>query len=287
MNSSLPTQDDEASLLDTLLALGQNLWLLILGPLVVASLVLGIQFAWPQRFSSQAILTLPVSVGAQASGIMKSAVVLDSVLSSLSPDFNGSRDSARKALAANIKIVAAKDGLVHIDVTAPTAQEAQKTANFLIDAWLRTTKPRAREQAELEKRLAHAKETLLAAQSILATQKTALSSMAGLGELLDRYFSQILDIERQLNGLTRDVVIQAPTLANRPMKSPYIATFLLVSFGAELFFLMGVLGRHALKTAGRNPVTAQKLGRLRASLTLFRRKRNSDHEKSGHTEGAQ
>lgn len=286
MNSSLPTQDDEASLLDTLLVLGQNLWLLILGPLVVASLVLGIQLAWPQRFSSQAILTLPASVGAQAPGIMKSAVVLDSVLSSLSPDFNGSRDSARKALAANIKIVAAKDGLLHIDVTAPTAQEAQKTANFLIDAWLRTTKPRAREQAELEKRLAHAKETLLAAQSILATQKTALS-MAGLGELLDRYFAQTLDFERAINGLTRDVVIQAPTLANRPMKSPYIATFLLVSFGAELFFLMWVLGRHALKTAGRNPVTAQKLGRLRASLTLFRRKRNTDHEKSGHTEGAQ
>lgn len=37
--------------------------------------------------------------------------------------------------------------------------------------------------------------------------------MAGLGELLDRYFDQTLEIERQMKGLTWDVIVQSPTLA--------------------------------------------------------------------------
>jgi hypothetical protein len=49
--------------------------------------------------------------------------------------------------------------------------------------------------------------------------------MAGLGEFLDRYFVQTLEIERQINGLSRDVVVQTPTLATRPVGPPYLLVF--------------------------------------------------------------
>lgn len=300
MNTSLTNKDGESGFLDSLLILSQNLRLLVIGPLTVAAVVLGILFALPPRFTSQAMVAFPIGAvsgslpgysatitAPQAAALMKSAAVLDPALLLLNSGSNNRGDMARDALAANILIAVARDGLIRIDVTAPTALEAQNTANLLIDAWLHTTKPGAQQQAELEKRLARTREALSATEAIAATQKTALSSMAGLRELMDRYRAQIHDIERAMNGLSRDVVIQAPTLANRPTERPYIATFFKVMFGAELFFLMWVLGRHALETAVRNPETAQKLGRIRGSLYLFRRKRNPEREKSSNTEETQ
>lgn len=277
---------------DALLALSKNIRLLVLGPLIVAAVVVGALLVLPPRFTSQAMLVLPKSsesgllpgysasasalTALQVATVMKSAVTLDQVLFVLNPGSGIPEDNARDALAASIKTSVAKDGLLRLEVTSATALDAQKIANLVIDVWLRTTKPAAQQQAELEKRLAHARQNLLTTQMILASQKTALLSMAGLGELLDRYLWQTLEIERQMNGLNRDVVIQAPTLASRPIKTPYVIVFPLVIFGAELFFLMWVLGRHALETVGRNPETAQKLDRLRATLNLFPRRKDSE-----------
>lgn len=276
---------------DALLALSKNVRLLVLGPLIVAAVVVGALLVLPPRFTSQAMLVLPKSsesgllpgysasasalTALQVATVMKSAVALDQVLLALNPGSGIPEDSARDALAASIKTSVAKDGLLRIEVSAATALEAQKIANLVIDAWLRTTKPAALQQAELEKRLAHARQNLLTTQTILASQKTELLSVAGLGELLDRYLLQTLEIERQMNGLPRDVVIQAPTLATRPIEPPYVVIFFQVMFGAGLFFVMWVLGRRALQVASANPETAQKLETLRGSLGGVRGKENS------------
>lgn len=292
MNSPSIDTGYGGGMVDALLALSRNIRLLIAGPLIVAAVVVGALLALPSRYVSQALLALPSGAGAmpglslgagggwvaptpmQTATMMKSAVVLDQVLSALSPGPIPD-DAARSALSMSVKTSVVKDGLLLLEVTAATPAEAQKIANTLIDAWLRTTKPAPQQQAELEKRLAHARQTLLTTQGILASQKNALMSLAGLGDLLDRYFAQTLEIERQMNGLTRDVVVQAPTLATRPVEPPYIVIFFQVMFGAGLFFMMWVLGRRALQVASANPETAQKLEALRGSLGGVRGKENS------------
>lgn len=270
---------------DALLALSQHLKLLVLGPLIVASLVIGAMTAHPPVFNSQAILVLPkppstefsllgssasanAPTPAQAATVMKSAVILDAVFLALNPGSGGPDDGAREALAASIKTSATKEGLLKIDVTAATAAEAQKIAIVLIDAWLLTTRPAPQQQVELDRRLAHARQNLLTTQAILAAQKTSLLSMAGLGELLDRYFAQTLEIEREMNGLTRDVVVQLPTLASRPVRQAYPVVFLLVAFGVALLLVIWVLGRRAWKTAKEDPETAMKLEKLRGAARI-------------------
>lgn len=260
---------------NALLAISQNIRLLIVGPILVAAAVVWAFSLSTPRFSSEAILVLPTTspVG-QAAGVMKSLAVVDQVLLALNPS-SSPEDSARNALVASIKTSVTKDGLLRVEVTAVTALEAQRVANLLIDAWLRTTKPGPQAQVELERRLAHAQHNISTPQAILASQKNALLSLAGLGDLLDRYFFQTLDIERQMKGLTRDVVVQAPTLSSGPTGPSYVIIFLMVMFGAELFFLIWVLGRHALVTVSASPETAQKFEKLRGSLRIFGEKNMS------------
>lgn len=124
---------------DALLALSQRIRLFVLGPLIVASLVVGAMMALPPAFNSQAILVLPkppvtelswlsssasanALPAAQAATVMKSAVVLDPVFLALNPA-SGMDDKAREALAASIKTTVSKDGLLRIDETAATALE--------------------------------------------------------------------------------------------------------------------------------------------------------------------
>lgn len=293
MNSPSIDTGYGGGMFDALLALSRSVRLLIAGPLILAAVVVSVLVALPSRYASNALMALPkpasgelaglfpgvgggggVPTALQAATVMKSAVVLDQVFSALNPG-SVPDDAARDALSRSVKTTAAKDGLLLLEVTSATPGDAQRIANLVIDAWLRTTKPAAQQQAELEKRLAHARQTLLTTQGILASQKNALMSMAGLGDLLDRYFGQTLEIERQMNGLTRDVVVQAPTLATRPIEPPYIVIFFQVMFGAGLFFVMWVLGRRALQVAKENPETAQKLEALRGSVGGVRGKENS------------
>ncbi|MDP3163928.1 MAG: hypothetical protein Q8N06_00560 [Hydrogenophaga sp.] len=292
MNSSSIDTGYGGGMFDALLALSRSVRLLIAGPLIVAAVVVGALVALPSHYASHSLMALPkppsgetaglllgagggvaVPTALQTATMMKSAVVLDQVFSALNPG-SVPDDAARDALSKSVKTSVVKDGLLRLEVTSATPGDAQKIANLVIDAWLRTTKPAAQQQAELEKRLAHARQTLVTTQGILASQKNALMSMAGLGDLLDRYFAQTIEIERQMNGLTRDVVVQAPTLATRPIEPPYIVIFFQVMFGAELFFVMWVLGRRALQVANANPETAQKLEALRGSLGGVRGKEN-------------
>ena len=69
-----------------------------------------------------------------------------------------------------------------------------------------------------------------------ASQKPPLLFyLAGCGDLLGRYFGQTLEFEQLMYGLTRDVVVQPPTLSTRPLETPYIPVFFKVMFAAEFF----------------------------------------------------
>lgn len=270
-------EENQVSLLDLLLVVAENIKLLVLGPLVIGLLSLLAGFAFPQSFTSQAIL---VSAPAQAAPMMKSPLVLDPVINALNLSGSTSMESARLRLAGQIKAVMGKDALLRLDVTAGKPEEAQRIANLIIDSYLKTTMPGELDRADLEKRLSYAKSSLESVRKLIdritsdgsgmlnkpITLGEAGTSIVALGELQARYLGEVLSIPRTLQGLSRDAVIQPPTLpteAVAPKKS-------LIAFMAALVsgfaLLLWVFMRKAWVNTQQDPLTAKKQARLRAAM---------------------
>ena len=148
-------EENETSLLDLLVVVAENLKLLILGPFAAGLLALGIAFTLPQSYVSQAILALPTPT--HAATMMVSSIVLDRVVESMKLSKGQPIQVASKTLANEIKATVGKDGLLHLDVSAPSAIQAQAIANAVIDNWLINTVPSGDDRADLEKRLSYAK----------------------------------------------------------------------------------------------------------------------------------
>ncbi len=119
-----------------LVVVAENLKLLILGPFAAGLLALGIAFALPQSYVSQAILALPAPAPAptQAAAMMVSSIVLDRVIESLNLSKGQPIQVARETLTNEIKATVGKDGLLRLDVSIPSAIQAQAIANAVIDS---------------------------------------------------------------------------------------------------------------------------------------------------------
>ena len=277
-------QEDEVSLIDLLLVVAQNSKLLVMGPLLAGLIAFGVSYALPQSFVSQAILLLPTATATQpqtpvqamatqpqtpvqAMAVMASPIVLDPVIQSLGLAQDAPVEKVRNGLAEKVKAVVGKDGLLRLDVTAKTPQEAQTLANAILDAWLKSTVPGEQNRQDLEKRLVIAQNgfksvtTLvdgLAADGVVSLSKPLTRGEGGtglvaVGELQARYFADVLSISRALQGLSRDVVIQAPTLPVAPASTKKGLVAIMAALGAGLALLSYVFMRQAWKKAARTP----------------------------------
>ena len=270
-------EENEISLLDLLIVVAENLKLLILGSFAAGLLALGIAFILPQSYVSQAILSLPTPTPtpAQAATMMVSPIVLDRVVEFLKPI-----QVARKTLANEIKVTVGKDGLLRLDVSAPSAIQAQAIANAVIDSWLISTVPSEDDRADLEKRLSHAKLALdsttrfvehLTTKDSTSVNKPLMLDPGGttimaVGELQARYLSEVLSTSRSLKGLSRDIITQPPTLPTDHV-SPKKGLFATLSaLAAGFALLLWVFMHQAWRNTVLDPQTAPKLARLRAAL---------------------
>jgi uncharacterized protein involved in exopolysaccharide biosynthesis len=270
-------EGSQVSLLDLLLVVVENIKLLVFGPLIIGLLALLTAFALPQSFTSQAILS---PVPAQAATMMTSPLILDPVINALNWDDGVTIESARAKLAGQIKAVVGKDALLRLSVRAEKPEEAKKIANLIIDAYLKSTAPGALDRADLEQRLTYARTSLDAIRKLIesftlngagilnkpVTLGEAGTSLVALGELQARYLGEVLSIPRTIQGLSRDIVIQPPTLpteAVAPKKSLIAVMTALVSGFA---LLLWVFMRKAWVKTQQDPMTAMKQARLRAAL---------------------
>lgn len=276
--------EKEINLFDLLLVVAENLKLLILGPIVVGLLTLGVSYALPQSFTSQAILALPTPTptptAAQASAMMVSPLVLDPVIALLNLSKGQPIQVARTVLASQIKAAVGKEGLLRLDVTANTPLEAQAIANAVIDTWLKSTAPGALDRADLEKRLAYAKVSLESIRSLLGrltaegtadlnkplTRGEAGASIVAVGELQARYLGEVLSIPRSLQGLSRDVVVQPPTLPTQPVAPKKSLIAVLAALGSGFALLLWVFMRQAWMNAKQDPKVAGKQAKLLAAM---------------------
>lgn len=286
-------QEQEISLLDLLIIAAGEIKLLILGPLVVGLLALGVGYALPQTFISQAILALPTPISststststptqtpAQAAAMLVSPIVLDPVIESLKLSKGQSIQLARVEVANQIKATVGKDGLLRFDVNANTALEAQVLANAVIDSWLKSTLPDEQDRADLEQRLIYAKATLasltrrqerLSAEGLSDLRKSLTKGDEGAGivnvsDLQSRYLGEVLSIQRTLLGLSRNVVKQTPTLPTEPVSAKKGLIAILATLGSGFVLLLWVFMRSAWKNAAQDLGVAVKQARLRSAL---------------------
>ena len=283
-------EESEVSVLDLLLVVAENLKLLIFGPILVGLLALAGAYLVPQSYTSQAILALPTATATAtataaatqaAAAMMVSPLVLDSIIESLNLSEGRSMQVARVGLANQIKAAVGKDGLLRLDVTAHSPAQAQTIANAVIDTWLKSTVPGEQARADLAKRLSYAQTSLDAVTRLISrldagdaanlnkplTRGEAGTSFVGLGELQSRYLGDVLSIPRELQGLSRDVVKQPPTLPTEPVspKKGLIAALAAIASGFVL--LLWVFLRQAWRRATQDARMAEKCRRLAAALS--------------------
>lgn len=279
---------NEVSLLDLLLVVAENLKLLILGPFFVGLLTLIIAYVLPQSFTSQAILALPTPrpmptptpTPTQAAAMLVSPLVLDPVIKTLNLAAGGAVEPVRARLVSQIKATVGKDGLLRLDVTDVTPLQAQATSNAVIDSWLKSTAPGDQDRADMEKRLAHAKASLASVNSILdrlgsgdtiffnkpLTVGDAGTGLVTVSELQARYLTEVLSIPRWLKGLSRDVVVQPPTLPTEPVAPKKGLISGLAVLGSGFALLLWVFMCQIWRNAVQDPQSAEKLSKLRIAM---------------------
>jgi len=273
-----------ASLLDLLVVLAENAKLLLLGPLLVGLLALGVSFTLPQQFVSEAILAVPATPQPppQAASLMRSPLVLDPVVAAFDLAKSRSVNQARQELADAVKSSVGKDGLLRLNVTGPSPAQAQALANAVIDAWVKTTKPTEQDRKDLETRLTYAKASLEGASGLLArlskesagylaqplTRGEAGTTLASVGELQSRYLNEVLTVTRSLQGLSRDVVVQPPTLPTEHVSPKKSLITVLAALAAGFALLLWIFIRQSWRGLATQPDAANKLGLLRAALKI-------------------
>lgn len=280
----MESEVDQVSLLDLLLVLAENTKLLLLGPVVAGLLALAGSFALPQKFVSEAILAIPASPqpAAQAASLMRSPLVLDPIIGALDMAQGQSVSMARRELAEAVKATVGKDGLLRLELTGPSPAQAQALANAVIDAWLKTTKPAEQDRKDLETRLSYAKASLESASGLLArltkesagylaqplTRGEAGTTLASVGELQSRYLNEVLTVTRSLLGLSRDVVVQAPTLPTERASPKKALIAILAALATGFVLVLWVFVRQSWKALATQPEAVAKLGRLRAAFKI-------------------
>lgn len=210
---------------------------------------------------------------------MLTPIVFDSVIAARNLGIGKPLQVSRAELGGRVNARVGKDLLVRLDVTARTPEDAQATGNAIIDAWLKSTHPGPRDTESLAKRLNYAKSSLESVRQQLARlaqksgteRRSGLSddfgaSMIALSEMESRYSAEIRNLEKSIEGLSRDVLLQEPTL---PLE-PSAPNKTLIAIGAALFgaclAFLWVLLDSAWKRAAKDPALAAKQQRVRAAL---------------------
>lgn len=274
----LPTTAEEVGLLDLLVTLAENAKLLIVGPLLVGLCALALGFVLPQTFQSVAVLQAEQATAS----LMTTAAVLDPVAAGLGMD-KGNVEGARRTLREQIKVaVGRNDKLLTLTVSAPSPQQAQATANAVLQQTYLQSRPKGSVAKRLEAQLAEAQGRLKNAESAAAgTLKRIETSSVGSasGSELARGYAELLTVtsaaqgqvsalETQLEGLSEALLVQAPTLPQKASQPKQALMAVGATLGTAVLLLLFIFVRQALRTTATDAEAAGKLACIRRALGL-------------------
>jgi uncharacterized protein involved in exopolysaccharide biosynthesis len=273
--------DDEIDLLDLLVTIAENIKLLVLGPIVAGLLALSVSFTLPNTFESKAV------INANKEGVdpnvlvtmATTAAVLEPVRQQIGFEPGLPTELALNALRGSIKTSLGRaDKLVTLTVTAPSAEQAQRTNQALLAELFKQAQPRGADLARLNARLQFEKESLLKVLSfeeeLVAIIKSGKESdllsatYVNVTALKGPHFAMIQRLEAQIEGLGQNALVQPATLPEKPLsnKKAMVATMTALAVGFAL--LLFVFVRQAFVNAAANPESAAKLARIKHSLRI-------------------
>lgn len=279
IQSPLPTTAEEVSLLDLLVTLAENARLLVIVPLLVGLCALALGFVLPQTFQSVAVLQAEQATAS----LMTTAAVLDPVAAGLGIDKEDGVEGTRRTLRENIKVaVGRNDKLLTLTVSAPTPEQAQATANALLQQTYLQSRPKGSVGKRLAGQLAEAQGRLKNAESaaagMLKRLETSAVSAPGGSEMARGYADlltaaaaaqgQVSALETQLEGLSEAQLVQAPTLPKKASQPKKARMAMGATLGTGLLLLLFIFVRQALRTTATDAEAAGKLARIRRALGL-------------------
>ena len=273
------TAEDEISLLDLLLTVSQNIKLLILGPLAAGLCALGVTFALPATYEIVAILPTDINC------TLRLAAVLDPVVVKLDLDKGKSPEQARLDLSGRIKFAQDKQTKLYtLTVSGDSPQQAQATAKALLKQSYEQNRPRGSNKTRLEVQLVGAKQRLEEAQrtsvGLLGVLERGLKSEAALKStgtdvsksytdllsVLAGMQAQVVSLELQLEGMSDEQLLQAPSLPEKPVRQKKAMKATIAALATGFALLLFVFIRQGLRTAGADPESAAKLAAIRRAL---------------------
>ena len=281
MENLAPAADaeDEISLLDLLLTVSQNIKLLILGPLAAGLCALGVTFTLPATYESVAILPTDIN------STLRLAAVLDPVVVKLDLSKGKTPEQARLALSGRIKFAQDKQTkLFTLTVSGDSPQQAQATAKALLMQVYEQNRPRGGNKTRLENQLVGAKQRLeeaqLASVGLLAvlergnksdvafksTGSDVSKSYTDFLSVIPGMQAQVSSLEIQLEGMSDEQLLQAPSLPENPVSQKKAMTATIAALATGFALLLFVFIRQGLRTAGADPESAAKLAAIRRAL---------------------
>lgn len=277
-----PTVHDDAddiSLLELLAIVAENLKLLILGPLVAGLVALGVAYVWPPTYESVSVLQTGKIKPQVVSGAVRSADVLEAVAKDLGLEQHTSGSQRLERMQRRVNaVVGRQDDLVTLTTRAPTAEEAQRLNEAVLVRTYPFTVPTGVDAARIQTQLKALQEALAAsgvlersaAQQLQAGQISdgAARLYAELQNTNGQRALQIADLQSQLLGLTKDNLIQQPTLPDKPAKPKKALVAVVAALAVGMLLLFFVFVRQGLRGARDDAQQADALRRLRAALGL-------------------
>ena len=275
--------DDELDLLDLVLTFVENWKLLILGPIATGLVALGISFALPKTYRSESSVQVERAGSGFSAPVAASLAMSADVLRTIAPvaglDDGLTAEEIHKKLSKRIQVAIGKqDKLLNVTTEAHTPETAKNLNQALLDTLFPYSKPRGLERKQLQQQLeserARLQETTKLEQETggnIASGKSISEATASLyGELLAANSARqrtVLDIERRLEGLDSDDVVQTPTLPGSAIKPKKPLIVLGVTVATGFLLLLFVFARQALRSAQESSSDqAAKIARIRKAL---------------------
>jgi uncharacterized protein involved in exopolysaccharide biosynthesis len=283
------TDDDEISLLDLLATIFDNLWLLILAPIATGliSLVYTTFYLTPVFTSKTSVLPPSQSSGGSVAAILgqfgglmggglssgankhmaylQSDLIADSMIEKF--DLFKRYESefqvqARDALKSATKISEdKKTGLVVIEVTDEDPATAAAMANFYVELLRQKIGEEALNQARDRRKLL---ETQIEEATAKRYQSPQVRS-AVIESLIRQFEATRLEEQQTEPNITQLDKAEPPELKSGP-KRALIAV--ITSLATGFFLLLFVFVRQAMKNAGQNDESREKINRIRKRLFL-------------------
>lgn len=290
--------DDEFSLIDLLLVVAENFWLLLIGA-VIGAAVGFIVSGWLQpTYLSKAVIKGKHAfvVGAQELAMFKSvdvtqlatsAATLNAAAQNLqqqgfSAEANQLKEQASSGVGP-VKVIPARNSTTfNLEATAASAQAAQKVLQAVIGSMLVHARPQGEALAELQAALRRDADMLKISRTVEASLAQQIANAGQIDPNLAGVYANVIgainalsssvaEHQALLQGLPADAVLVPPSLNNQPVKPQPVLVATLSGLAACLVLLLWVFLRQSWRNAQADPRTFEKMQRIRQAFLARRR----------------